>query len=828
MFVGNQAAWSSAKLYFVPSIFPMQRLAIMFLCAFCCLSANAQLNQRIKGQVTDKESHAPLDGVTVAITTLPQTRITTTDATGRFVLDSIPVGKHNLSFVYGAYQQQTLQDVLVTSGREVVLEVPMQESARKLDEQVVRTRRSSQNEMAIVSTKTFDVQKTERYAGSRSDPARMASNFAGVQGADDSRNDIIVRGNSPAGVLWRIEDVDIPNPNHFAIPGTSGGPVSMLNNKTLSNSDFLTGAFPAEYGNSISGAFDLKLRSGNRDRYEVTAQLGFLGTELSAEGPISRKSGSSFLVAYRYSTLKLFEGLNIKIGTSSVPAYQDINFRLNFPVGKKGNLAVFGVGGLSHIDLMVSKLTTQPEELYGESDRDQYFTSNTGFGGASYTHTINKRTFVKIVSAFSANDINAHHDKVFRDANYAVDSLKNILGYQFITKSWSTHAYVVHKLSTRQTLKAGIINNTFFLDLVDSSRQYPPTRQDWQNRLDFSGSTSLLQGYVQYKYRPTDNLSLTAGLHAQFLSHNGSTAAEPRLGIRWLPGGGHVLSLGYGLHSQMQPLYQYFAHLPQMPATAMHNYDMGFTRSHHIVAGYDKSLSRFIRLRAEAYYQSLFNIPIERRANSSFSNINQGSSFSRVFPDTLRNDGTGQNYGIELTLEKGFSKGYYLLFTGSIFNSTYKGADGVERSTDYNGRFSMNVLGGYEPKIGTNTTLITGAKVTYAGGKLYSSPDVTASNALGDFVVIDSLRNSQRFPDYFRADLRLGIRINRPKLTHELAIDLVNVFGTKNILNLTYSPDLAAQGQYPFLKSYQLGFLPLFYYRVDFGFKAKPQTPQQP
>lgn len=799
----------------------MFRHLLILLLTAAYLPCHAQLVQRIKGQVSDRDSHIPLSDVRVAVTSLPSPLTTTTDSTGHFVLDSIPVGKHNLSFLLPSYQPQTMSDVLVTSGREVILEVVMQESAaRKLNEQVVRTKRSSMNEMAIVSTKTFDVQETERYAGARSDPARMASNFAGVQGADDSRNDIVVRGNSPAGLLWRIEDVDMLNPNHFAIPGTSGGPVSMLNNKTLANSDFLTGAFPAEYGNSISGAFDLKLRNGNRDRYELTAQLGFLGTELSAEGPIAKKSGSSFLVAYRYSTLKLFEGLNIKIGTNSVPAYQDLTFRLNFPMGKKGALAIFGIGGLSHIDLIVSKLTSPPDELYGESDRDQYFTSNTGMVGMSYTHTFNKRTFSKIVTAFSANDIHSNHDKVFRDANYEVDSLKPILGYKFITKSWNTHWYITHKLSARQTIKAGIINNTFFLDLVDSSRQYPPTHQDWQHRLDFNGSTSLVQAYLQYKYRPTDQLSITVGLHGQYLSHNSSTALEPRIGARWVAGS-NVFSLGYGLHSQMQPLYQYFAHFPQYPASAMHNYDMGFTRSHHLVAGYDKSLSRSIRMRMEAYYQYLFNIPIELHAGSSFSNINQGSSFSRVFPDTLKNEGTGQNYGLELTIEKGFSKGYYLLLTGSVFNSTYKGNDGVSRSTDYNGRFATNILAGYEPKLSANTTLITGAKVTWAGGRLYSVPDVAASNATGDFIVIDSLRNSERFPDYFRADLRIGIRINRRKVTHELAADLVNVFGVKNILNLTYSPDLAAQGQYPFLKSYQLGFLPLFYYRVDFGFKAR-------
>lgn len=796
----------------------MKAFYATLLLSFLTASAQAQLLQRIKGQVTDRETHSPLEGVTVAVPAIPG-RAVFTDSTGRYVLDSIPVGKQTLLFTYPTYQEQRIPDVLVTSGKEVMLDLLMQESVQKLKEQVVATQRRAQNEMAIVSTRGFDVQETERYAGSRSDPARMASNFAGVQGADDSRNDIIVRGNSPAGLLWRIEEVDIPNPNHFAIPGTSGGPVSMLNNKMLANSDFLSGAFPADYGNSISAAFDLKFRNGNKDRYEMTAQFGFLGTELTAEGPLSKK-GASFLMTYRYSTLKIFEGLNIKIGTNSVPNYQDLSFKVNVPLGAKGNLAFFGVGGLSTIDLIVSKLREPSQELYGESDRDQYFSSNTGFGGASYTHNFNRKFYLKLVTAFSANDIFANHDKVFRNAAYEVDSMKPILGYRFLTKAWNTHLYAVRKLSARHTLKAGLMSNVYMMDYIDSSRQYPPTRQEWANRLDFRGTTSLLQGYVQYKYRPTDRLSFVGGIHAQYLTHNGSAAIEPRLSARYNMHPRHTLSLGYGLHSQMQGLYQYYAHLSQSPADYHFNSDMGFTRSHHLVAGYDFSAGRVFRLRAEAYYQHLFNIPVEKRAGSSFSLINQGSSFSRLFPDSLKNAGTGDNYGFELTLERSFQNNWYALLTGSVFNSTYIGNDGVRRSTDYNGRFAANFLAGYEPHLGPNTTLITGVKVTVAGGRLYSIPDTAASNALGDFVVVDSLRNSERFRNYFRADIRAGIRINRPRATHEIAVDLVNVFGVKNILNLTYSPDLAAQGAYPFLETYQLGFLPLFYYRVDFGFKA--------
>jgi hypothetical protein len=799
----------------------MRQLLFSVLLLISC-PTTAQLTQVIKGIVQDKESHIPLQGVAVAVIDLDSKPGGVTDDNGRFLVANVPVGKHSIRISYLGYQPVELNDVLVTSAKEVVLLVEMEEIANKIDEVTINAKREHINEMAIVSAKTFDVQETERYAGSRADPARMASNFAGVQGADDSRNDIVIRGNSPQGVLWRLQGIDIPNPNHFSVPGTTGGPVSILNSKTLGNSDFYTGAFPAEYGNATGGVFDLQLRNGNAERTEITAQLGFLGTELAAEGPVSKKNGSSFLLAYRYSTLKLFEGLNIKIGTSSVPNYQDATFKLNFPIKKKANLSFFGIGGLSKIDLIVSNLTEQPEELYGESDRDQYFYSNTGVIGTSFSYIINSNTYTQITLAQTANEIGSHHDKVFRDSDFQVDSIKSILDYTYTTRSTVAHWFINRKFSARHTVKAGILNTYYNLDLLDSSRQYPPTRQTWEHRSDFSGGTNLTQAYIQYKYRPNDKLTATAGLHGQYLSHNGSASIEPRAAMRYRVNNSNAFTLGYGLHSQMQQMYQYFSHLPQNATSQLHNYNVDFTRSHHFVAGYDHKFTNVLRVSTEIYYQYLFNIPVEARQGSSFSGLNQGNSFSRTFPDTLQNTGTGYNYGLELTVEKQFSSGYYFLFTGAVFNSQAKGNDGVYRNTDYNTRFAANLLAGYELRLSKNSTLVSGLKVTYAGGQLYSPADQAASNATGDYIVVDSLRNTLQFPDYFRADIKLGVRLNRKKVTHEIAFDLVNVLGIKNLLNLTYSSDLAAQGSsYPFLEQYQLGFLPLFYYRLDFGLGNK-------
>lgn len=787
----------------------------------------AQMMQIVKGKVTDKETHLPVVNAVIQLNDAQDVRGTVTDMNGEFMIDNVIVGKRNFTISFTGYNTVVLRDIDVTTGKEVVLTVEMEENVRKMEEVVITSKRDHQNDMAIVSTKTFDVHETNRYAGSRSDPARMASNFAGVQGGDDSRNDIIIRGNSPQGVLWRVEGIDIPNPNHFSIPGTSGGPVSMLNNKTLANSDFFMSAFPADYGNAVGGVFDVRLRNGNNDKFEFSGQLGFLGTELAAEGPISRANGSSFLVTYRYSTLDLFNGLHINIGTSSVPKYQDATFKLNFPFGKKGEFSIFGIGGLSSIDLVMSKVTGQSQELYGESDRDQYFTSNTGVLGASLGYSLTKKTYMKFTVGVSGNNIFANHNYINRDSTTGeVQGLKPILGYDFKTTTANMHWYVNKKVSPKHNFRLGVIANTYLVDFIDSSRQYPVTQTVWQRRENYSGNTSLIQGYLQYKYRPRDNMTITAGVHAQTLSHNNAFSIEPRVGYRWALTANDFITAGYGLHSQIQPLYQYFAQEPFSTPSYMQNYNVGFTKSHHGVIGYDRIVTERLRMKLEGYYQYLFNVPVETRAGSSYSALDQGTGYSRYFPDTLKNTGTGINYGVELTLDKAFYHGFYYMANASVYSSKAAGNDGVYRSTDYDTKYAVNILAGYEKKVSDKAILILGGKVTMIGGKLYSPVDTARSLAYGDAIVIDSLRNTLRFKDYFRADLKLGFRINAKKMSHEVGIDLVNVLNTKNVLSVTYSQGLAAQkgNTNPFFYQYQLGFLPLFYYRADISLKKKDKN----
>ncbi len=802
----------------------MKLIAIMCL-VFSPLLLCAQTTQTIRGKVMDKESHYPLDGATVKLLEAPNT-IVISGNDGKFRMENVPVGRHSIEIEYTFYKTRVIP-LIVTAGKEIILAISMEDAFTEIEEGVEITAKKKgeiNNDMASVSGKSFSVEETDRYAGSRSDPARMASNFAGVQGADDSRNDIVVRGNSPSGVLWRVEGIDIPNPNHFAISGTSGGPVSVLNNKTMANSDFFTAAFPAEYGNSTAGVFDLKLKNGNNEKHEFTGQFGFLGTEAMAEGPLSKNTGASYLFAYRYSTVSMFSLLGIDIGTSAVPKYQDLSFKFNFPLKNEANLSFFSISGKSDIDILISNQDDPSEvDLYGENDRDQLFGTRIAIIGSTYSKALNEKTFIKSTTAASIQNQRTNHILIFRHIDstlstpqFVVDSTRPLMKYWFTESKISNFTSVNKKFNKKNTLKFGLSSDYYLFDFNDSI----DTNGDnnWETRWDQHSTAFMIRPFVQWKHNFSEKTTLNLGIHQTYFSQgNAYSYPEPRIGFNYRFKENQSLNFGAGLHSQIQPTYTYF-YLNDSTNGRMKssNDNLDLSRSAHFVLGYDRLLGSNASLRMETYYQYLFNIPVSRLYQNSLSMINAGGGFSRFFPESLENKGTGVNYGIEMTVERRFLKGYYFMLTGSLYNSSYKGSDGIERDTDFNGNFAVNGLFGWEKKLKDRNTIGVGTKITWAGGKRYGYIDSIASRLASEVLFKDEGYNSLQFRDYFRADLKLNYRINGKKknITHEIAVDIVNLTGVKNILSLTYAPDSNTGS--PFVENYQLGRLPIFYYKVDF------------
>lgn len=789
----------------------MEKLLSTFIIFVSLTAAFAQQStQTVRGKVTDAASKAPVVGAVVQVMGSNPPIGASTDADGNFRLANVPVGRVGLKISFVGYEDSFAKDIIVNTGKEIILDLSMTESLTKLNEVTVTYKRSedatvTNNEMTTLSARPFNPSETLKYAGSLGDPSRMAANFAGVSGANDARNDIVVRGNSPSSLLWRLDGVNIPNPNHFGALGTSGGPVSMLNTNLLAKSDFMSGAFPAEYANALGSVFDLRLRKGNDEKREFLGQMAFNGLELGAEGPYSKKSKASYLINYRYSFLGLVSGLGFQI--AGTPYYQDFTFKTDIPVGKRGTLSAWTIGGRSNVDFFGKDVNTEGD-AYGDENENTRVKFSNGIAAVSYEHRFSDRTYGKLTFSGSRSTQQFNGDTVL----YRGETKEILREFQteqseFTNDKASVNAFVSHKISAKDKVSGGVIIDLNRFELRNT-QLYPQTI-DFRNT---DGNTMLSQGFAQWKHRFNEKLTLNSGVSLLHYALSNQSALEPRAGINYAVTPRSSLNVAYGLHSNLQPILTYFYQTRNPNGSyALTNKNLGFTRSHHFVVGYERSLTENVRLKVETYYQSLFNVPVERTP-SYYSVLTEGADFAPTDKGNLVNEGTGRNYGVEMTLEKYFSNSYYFLVTGSLFESKYEGSDGIERNTPFNGKYVLNLLAGKEFKIGRRENILSiNWKVTTAGGRFVRPIDLARSAENRTTVFDDSRAFSEQQTAYFRTDLKIGYKINRARLTHEIAVDLQNVTDSQNVFQQIYNPRTNRVGT-----AYQQGFLPIPFYRLTF------------
>jgi len=780
---------------------------------FCMISilSYSQSKQIVKGRIIDEASKQPLIGVTIQLMgsdTLKRGAVT--DEQGYFKIENVPLGRQTFKVSFTGYEEKTFADIMVTAGKEVYLNIDLQEDLTEIESITISYDRTkdgnvTNNEYTTLSARSFNTDETKRYAGALGDPSRMAANYAGVISGNDSRNDLVVRGNSPTGMLWQMEGLNIPNPNHFGALGSTGGPVSILNNNVLAKSDFMTSAFPAQYGNASAGVFDLRMREGNTDKHEFVGQIGFNGFEAGAEGPFSKNYKGSYLINYRYSTLSVFKALGINFGTgNATPNYQDLNVKINLPVGKKGRFTLFSLSGMSDVSFLGNKEDTTKNNLYGDENSNTIVKYKTGVVGTSYEHQISSKTFARLTlglmgtqEEFLGDSISVVTREEFRSGEA-----------KFSTQKYASAFTLNHKLNAKNSFQVGLNLDYLNFNLFNKDILNGGTSE--LVRINIDDYTTLSQGYLQWKHRFSPSLTLNSGVHWQHYSLNNQHVVEPRIGLKYLVTPKQAFSIGYGLHSQIQSIYSSYVITPTAQGISYTNKDLGFTRSHHAVLGYENNITDKLVFRGEVYYQSLFDVPIETRA-TSFSTLNTGANFAPVENDSLVNEGTGYNYGVEMTLERSFKNNYYFLITGSLFNSKYKGSDGIERNTAFNTNYVLNVLGGKEWKLRKNFVLIANIKVSTIGGRYFTPLDTEASQSQGEAVYNNEEAFSVRQTPYFRTDVKLGYRRDYKKSSLEFSLDLQNITNNKNIFQQAYNPRTNS-----IVNRYQQGFFPVPFVRYTF------------
>ncbi|MEM8584247.1 MAG: carboxypeptidase-like regulatory domain-containing protein [Bacteroidota bacterium] len=775
------------------------QVCLLLACIISCsFSIAAQTNgQTIKGFVVDRESLQPLVSASVYILNTDPPLGAITDIDGSFRIEQVPLGRRSLVISSIGYEDAIVQEVVVGAGKEIELNIQLTESLVDLQEVEITASRlngSPIDEMATVSAQSFSVEQTKRYAAAINDPARMAQSFAGVANANDESNEIIIRGNNPRGMLWRMEGVEIPNPNHFSEEGASSGGISALSVNVLSNSDFFTGAFPAQYGNALSGVFDLRLRRGNNDKREYALQAGVLGLDIAAEGPIGAQGGASYLMNYRYSTLSVLEALGVQItGEGNSTRFQDATFKLHIPVGQSDHLSVWGLGGLS----------SNAFQFEGDPEISS-FVSNRGTVGANYFHRLSDNAYLESILSYSAT----RADEDFEEFDFLFDD-------KFVNRAARLSLRYNQKIDARQTLQIGTIASQLSYELLEVVEN----GEDRTVNIDQTGKTYLLQAYAQYKWRIRTNLTATAGMHTTYFGLEAQQTIEPRLGFRWNYQLGKSLSLGFGRHSRIEALPVYLAEIPTSNGqTERLNRDLPLQTATHYVIGHSWRFADSWRWSIEAYYQDLRNVAIVTPELTSAealsgSAINFDGNFANI---ELVADGSGRNFGIESTIERFFTNGWYLLSATSLFRSKYTGRDGIERPTRFASDFVQTILFGKEWAVGKTRENIIGLnlRLNWSGNFREAPIDLEASRLAGTTIRDFSRNFEQSLPNYLRFDVGVRYRKNRNNRSWVLSLDIQNITNRNNAFRLFYQPRTNSIGQIG-----QLGLIPVLNYRLEFTSK---------
>jgi hypothetical protein len=780
----------------------------IFMFGLCCTQMYAQFTQSIIGTLVDKESKAPLQGAIITIVGSEPLITATSDLDGKFILKDLKYGKYDVQVTYIGYEPLLIPQVTVGAGKETNINLELTEVINNLKEATVVAKNDKDkpiNDMSTVSVRTFSVEETQRYSASFNDPARMSLSFAGISTSNDASNEIIVRGNSSRGLLWRIEGIEIPNPNHFSSgEGSTGGGISILSSQVLDNSDFMTGAFSADYGNALSGVFDIKFRKGNYKKRHYAFQFGVLGAQVMLEGPFSKKYDGSYLINYRYSTLQLFNLLGLPIvDNGQVPVFQDLSFNFNFPIKKGGVLSFWGIGGNNTAGEIVVK-----DSLQWDERRDRFQDNRISWVAATgITHTYgfkNNHTYLKNTVSFSYENNAYGLDSA--DNNYVLQKAYN---EKYIYYAIRSHSFINHKFNAQHTLRGGVYYSHLFFDIFSEGLRFDINQV--ATFFDDRGNGGLLQTYINWKYRINEKLEMVSGVHALFFLFNQSYNIEPRWAIKYRVHPKHSISLGAGIHSRIEPISTYMSRVQVDSVNyTQPNKNLGLSKSVHVVAGYDWAFYESFRLKAEAYFQYLYNVPIVNDSGSTLSALNLSSGYT---DNTFINNGQGRNYGIELTVEKFLSKNYFFLFTASVFNSEYTMNDEVWRSTRFNGNYMFNWLGGNEIKFGKKKvhSIAINTRIIWRGGNKYNPIDLAASQAQGRQVELPGEAYTQKLPDYFRWDASVLLKFNFNKWAFGISLDVQNVLNRKNINSYVFDPYINN-----IRTNYMFGIMPVFNFKFEF------------
>jgi hypothetical protein len=692
----------------------------------------------------------------------------------------------------------------------------MKESLTVLDEIVITPDTRSYRQISRMQINPAELSHIPGHAG---DPVRMLTAMPGISNTGDERNDLVVRGNSAIGVLWRIEGVEVFNPNHYTLSGVNGGAISLLNKDVLGVSSFYSGAFPAEFGNVFSGVFDANFREGNPNKYEFSADVNNLDLSVVAEGPIPVKNRkSSFVAGFRQSTIPVFDIINKKYREllGATPVFTDFSFKLTSR-NKSGAKTVFwGMAGKSVLDL--------PANTGSNIGAQEILAKTVNISsGLSHQFFIGKN--VNIKATLGASYLNTDNG-IYSDW----------YNHQLIDKSKSISMGITSdiKLNKKNVLKEEINIRFMALNLKENTLV-----QSNSNAYTIQKNVGTLNAFTEWSHNFGSRLSMTSGIHYFMFSLNKHYRIEPRISALYSLKK-HNFEIAVGEYSRQNPIPLYLAKATDDEREFFPNQNLDFIKSRQAVFSFSGELVGNINFKTELYYQQHYDVAIAKQSYYTYDDEEQLYLFSSALnlsyytedidQTNIAYDNTGKGYskGIEGMIYFDDIRGFSMNISGSLSESKYYCRKGWY-NTLFNNSFSFKAFAGKKFNLNNKVILRTDIAMNWLGGRRYTPVDCDLSYTNYYYYYDDIVYNTQnyvirdysryfekRYPDYFRLDFKTSLIINLKSTTHIFSVDIRNLTDRKNIY---HHDDYFRDGQIVGSTIYQMQRVPVITYKLLFGGK---------
>lgn len=719
------------------------------------VNSQAQDMGGISGKVIDKINQQPVIGAVVEII---GTGIKTgTDDNGFYYFESVPAGRYSLRYSSIGYILLILDNIVVNSG--VITDKLAELDIVATDEIVVEDERFTKPGDIATSLKNLTSDEIRSTPGGFEDVGRVVQTLPGVSFVNDGRNDLIVRGGSPAENLFIVDNAYVPNINHFGSQGATGGPTSIINLDFIRDVNFITGGFSAKYGDKLSSVLEIKQREGSRIKLMADLNLSATGFGAVLEGPIGSEKKGSWLVSAKRSYLDFIFNA---AGFGFVPEYYAFQGKGVYDLNKKNTLTL---NIISNID-KVKFNNTDEEKKQNNSvllDNDQWgyvvgAEWKSLLSSKSYSTVNLTRTFTNY--NYTGNDVVTNTEYFKNISKEGETSLKAEYNIQVITTGQLTVGLEGKLVNFRNEIKKAQ-DTLYFIDPVTKSRYIldPVNITDERN-------TYKAAAFAQWTQFIANRIKLNVGLrydYFEFIEKKNYLSPRASAQINLL----HdlYLNLSYGIFYQ-SPSYVWLISNPI-------NRNLEDIRADHYIAGLEYIIMPDLKASVEVYYKKYSNYPVSEE-RPYFILANNGGNFenqNNFGLEPLLSQGTGFANGIEFFVQKAFSKNYYFNASLSIFQAKYTSLDGVERNSDFDNRVLFTTFGGYQ--FGDGWTL--GGKFRFVGGRPY-----TPINPV-DGTQLVSEYNSARLPNFYSLDLRLDKKWTFSSWTLNTYIDIQNITGRKNV-----------------------------------------------